>query len=139
MTRQLPVPMTYGVRTQSGDPLHELLSNRYFTEWQQSRFDRHSVKSATDAVRPDFTQPTMTRAAMLRQRLLPVDASYPSALQPQAHQLPWRLARFERSARPQLDTFRSERARQAAVAAWRAEQSHRQGPVGLGIYAASRR
>uniref|UniRef100_A0A1I8GCR5 Fibrinogen C-terminal domain-containing protein n=1 Tax=Macrostomum lignano TaxID=282301 RepID=A0A1I8GCR5_9PLAT len=131
MTRQLPVPMTYGVRTQSGDPLHELLSNRYFTEWQQSRFDRHSVKSATEAVRPDFTQPTMTRAAMLRQRLLPVDASYPSALQTQQQQLPWRLARFERSARPQLDTFRSERARQAAVAAWRAEQSHRQGPTGL--------
>uniref|UniRef100_A0A1I8FAA5 PKD_channel domain-containing protein n=1 Tax=Macrostomum lignano TaxID=282301 RepID=A0A1I8FAA5_9PLAT len=133
---------TYGVRTQSGAPaaraaveplLHRVAAEPFRPTQRQERHRKQS--------RPDFTQPTMTRAAMLRQRSAACDASYPSALQTPAAAAVAMETELDSNGQPgrSWDTFPARRCAPGGCGSVAGRAEPPSGPVGLGIYAASRR
>jgi len=105
-----PPGMTFGVPTRPSTPMFELLEHRYQKCWVQDRLAKYLKHYAaaerkgcrTEKKKPCASYPD-TYTSRVRKYREPVD---PAPL--------WHMPRFSKYAEPHLDTFASEKARQAA-------------------------
>lgn len=127
--QNIPANATFGVFPRPSTPISEVLANRYGDKWLQAQKD-DLVKELKKSSKMKFKNRTVyeTKASLMRQYQQPVkDAPI------------WQLPRFANSAKPHLDTFRTEEARRKAMSAFSFDKIARKGeiPHQRGIYAAA--
>lgn len=123
-TRRIPPTMVFGLATRPSTPVYELLEHKYQDRWLQERRSLELAKRRKDETKRNTSGKVYeTRASLLRIHQEKVD---PSPL--------WQMPRFSKSARPHLETFRSENAKSEAFKHHQSDCISRKGVFGHGIY-----
>uniref|UniRef100_A0A0B6ZTJ0 Cilia- and flagella-associated protein 77 n=1 Tax=Arion vulgaris TaxID=1028688 RepID=A0A0B6ZTJ0_9EUPU len=132
MSRRLPPTMVFGVPSRPSTPIYELLEHKYQDKWLATRQKEIQAKRSAEAKRRVMSAPLAsrgnqiiyeTRASVLRTFQNPVD---PPPL--------WHLTRFTTSARPHIQTFRTDASKSGALKNLETDRIARQGNYGSGIY-----
>lgn len=122
-TRRVPPTMVFGISTRPSTPIFDLLEHKYQDKWLQQRRQQELAKRQEESKRRNPNAVYETRASLLRTYQNPVD---PAPL--------WQLPKFTKSAKPSLQTFRSENARRSAYANFETDKISRRGNMGHGVY-----
>jgi len=123
-TRRLPPTMVFGVPSRPSTPIFDLLEHKYQDKWIKDRQQQlHAKRSADIKASRGTGMIYETRASLLRTYQNPVD---PAPL--------WQLPRFTKSAKPHIQTFRTNRAKSDAFGNQETDKIARQGDFGTGIY-----
>jgi len=128
MSRRLPPTMVFGISTRPSTPVHDLLEHRYQDQWLSERRGIEMAKrqkEETKKLTPGKVYET--RASLLRIHQVPVE---PAPL--------WQLPRFSKSAKPHLETFRSDPSKQAGFDMHQTDCISRKGTFGHGVYEQAR-
>jgi len=127
-TRRIPPTMVFGLATRPSTPVYELLEHKYQDRWLQERRSQELAKLQKDEKKRNTSGKIYeTRASLLRIHQERVDNA-PL----------WQMPRFSKSAHPHLETFRSERAKEAAFKHHLSDCISRKGVFGHGIYEQAR-
>lgn len=123
-TRRLPPTMVFGIPSRPSTPIFDLLEHKYQDKWIKDKAHQVNSKRSADVKGSRGTGMIYeTRASLLRTYQNPVE---PAPL--------WQLPRFTKSAKPHLQTFRTNRAKDSAFKNLETDQICRQGDFGTGIY-----
>ncbi|XP_071096904.1 cilia- and flagella-associated protein 77-like isoform X3 [Haliotis cracherodii] len=121
--RRIPPTMVFGISTRPSTPIFDLLEHKYQDRWQQQRRQQELAKKQEDTKKQRSGAVYSTRASLLKTYQNPVD---PAPL--------WQMPRFARNAQPHLQTFRSARNRDEAIAHFEHDGISRKGTLGHGVY-----
>ncbi|CAL1537808.1 unnamed protein product [Lymnaea stagnalis] len=123
-TRRLPPTMVFGIPSRPSTPIYDLMEHKYQDKWLKERQNTLSAKRQADTKGPRSHGIVYeTRATVLRTYQNPVE---PPPL--------WQLPRFTKSARPQVQSFRTDPEKSLAFRYQETDKIDRQGDFGTGIY-----
>ncbi|BFZ20543.1 hypothetical protein BsWGS_23582 [Bradybaena similaris] len=112
-SRRLPPTMVFGTPSRPSTPIFELLEHKFQDQWLKEKQKLLEAKRSEAAKKRVMSAPVIsrgrhiiyeTRASLLRTYQNPVD---PPPL--------WQLPRFTKSARPHIQTFKTESVKSAAL------------------------
>jgi len=132
-TRRLPPTMVFGVPSRPSTPIFALLEHKYQDKWIKDRSAQLNAKRSAEIKRRVMSAPARasegsgiiyeTRASLLRTYQNPVE---PAPL--------WQMPRFTKSAKPSIQSFRTNNAKDSAFLNFGSDKIGRQGDFGTGIY-----
>ncbi|XP_005100720.1 cilia- and flagella-associated protein 77 isoform X2 [Aplysia californica] len=123
-SRRLPPTMVFGIPSRPSTPIFDLLEHKYQDKWIKDRQHQLSAQRSAEIKASRGTGIIYeTRASLLRTYQNPVE---PAPL--------WQLPRFTKSAKPHIQTFRTNRAKSDAFGNLETDKIARQGDFGTGIY-----
>ncbi|XP_013063876.2 cilia- and flagella-associated protein 77-like isoform X1 [Biomphalaria glabrata] len=131
-SRRLPPTMVFGIPSRPSTPIYEVIEHKYQDQWMKERQNLLSNKRAEEVKRRVMSAPVAgrsngivyeTRASLLRTYQNPVD---PAPL--------WQLPRFTKSAKAQIQSFRTNVDKSASFNYLKTDRVGRQGDFGIGIY-----
>jgi len=126
-TRRLPPTMVFGVPSRPSTPIFDLLEHKYQDRWIKDKSKELQAKKSAEIKASRGTGMIYeTRASLLRTYQNPVE---PAPL--------WQLPRFTKSAKPHIQSFRTNRSKADAFKYQETDQIARQGDHGTGIYQAA--
>ncbi|XP_043576271.1 cilia- and flagella-associated protein 77 [Chiloscyllium plagiosum] len=115
--------ITFGMPVRPSTPMFDLLENKFQKEWMDEQKARDRIRQKKKTHQVTLVKNYQTRAAVLSKAVPKVDPA------PIVH--PKRYQKIG----PHLDTFRSMKARRAALEANWLDSAARSGPHGHGVYA----
>lgn len=129
-SRRLPPTMVFGVPSRPSTPIFDLLEHKYQDKWIKERANQLNAKRSAE-IKACYSKKACkgsgiiyeTRASLLRTYQNPVE---PAAL--------WQMPRFTKSAKPSIQSFRTNNAKSGAFKNFESDQIGRQGDFGTGIY-----
>jgi len=131
-SRRLPPTMVFGVPSRPSTPIFDLLEHKYQDKWIKQRSNELNAKRSAEIKRRVMSAPAAsrgsgiiyeTRASLLRTYQNPVE---PAPL--------WQLPRFTKSAKPHIQSFRTNKSKTDAFKNLETDQIGRRGDFGTGIY-----
>ncbi|GAB1606564.1 hypothetical protein Ahia01_000939000 [Argonauta hians] len=123
----LPSNKTYGLPIRPNTPMQDLISNKFGAVWLKEKKDKLIRKMERDKIMQSQHHAVYkTKTTML------------TAFQQPIKEAPlWKLPRFTKSAKPHLETFRSETCKEAALKKFQYDKASRVGAFQQGIYNAA--
>jgi len=123
-SRRLPPTMVFGVPSRPSTPIFDLLEHKYQDKWIKERSQQLNAKRSAEIKACKGSGIIYeTRASLLRTFQNPVE---PAPL--------WQMPRFTKSAKPNIQTFRTNEAISGAFKNFESDKIGRQGDFGTGIY-----
>ncbi|KAH9507447.1 Cilia- and flagella-associated protein 77 [Bulinus truncatus] len=131
-SRRLPPTMVFGIPSRPSTPIYDVMEHKYQDKWMKERQSALSAKRAEEIKRRVMSAPVAgrsngiiyeTRASLLRTYQHPVE---PAPL--------WQLPRFAKSAKAQIQSFRTDGEKSSSINYLKTDRVGRQGDFGLGIY-----
>ncbi|KAK7094451.1 cilia- and flagella-associated protein 77-like isoform X1 [Littorina saxatilis] len=125
-TRRLPPSMVFGLPTRPCTPIYDLLEHKFQDKWISQRRNQELAKRREEKQKKNQLLLYDTRATLLRTFQNPVD-----------NKPLWQLPRFTKSAKPHLQTFRTNQAKDDAFRNFDLDRIGRKGVLGQGVYEAA--
>lgn len=123
-TRRIPPDTVFGTATRPSTPIHDLLEHKYQDRWLMERRNAElAMRQKNDKQRGAPGKVCETRASQLRVYQVAVEGA-PL----------WQMPKFNKKAKPQLETFRGDKAKQEAFKHHQSDCIARRGAVGQGVY-----
>ncbi|XP_059155494.1 cilia- and flagella-associated protein 77-like isoform X2 [Physella acuta] len=123
-SRRLPPTMVFGIQSRPSTPIFDLIEHKYQDRWLKERHSHLSANRSAESKGPRSHGIVYeTRASLLRHYQNPVD---PPPL--------WQLPRFTKSAKPKIESFRTETQKSSAFLHMETDRIARQGDFGTGVY-----
>lgn len=116
--------MTFGMPVRPSTPIYEVIEHKFQDLWIRDQMSQTKAKKVAErAAKLKPGQINDTRTSILRQHQVAVD---PAPL--------WQMKKFNKSAKPHLSTFRTEKAKQEAFKHQTSDGVPRKGLTHQGVY-----